>query len=120
MLDWGSYVGNALGAGFVTALMLTLPADVMETWGWRLPFLIALPMGGIALYLRTRIEDTPAFRDAQAESDDEEPADLAAAETDIMQPEEGPLGVWDMLRPTGASSSLPLCWSPGPTRSATP
>ena len=31
MLDWGSYVGNALGAGFVTALMLTLPADVMET-----------------------------------------------------------------------------------------
>ena len=98
MLDWGSYVGNALGAGFVTALMLTLPADVMETWGWRLPFLIALPMGGIALYLRTRIEDTPAFRDAQAESDDEEPADLAAAETDIMLPEEGPLGVWDMLR----------------------
>ena len=120
MLDWGSYMGNALGAGFVTALMLTLPADVMETWGWRMPFLIALPMGGIALYLRTRIEDTPAFRDAQAESDDEEPADLAAAETDIMQPEEGPLGVWDMLRPTGASSSLPLCWSPGPTRSATP
>ena len=119
-LDWGSYMGNALGAGFVTALTLTLPADVMETWGWRMPFLIALPMGGIALYLRTRIEDTPAFRDAQAESDDEEPADLAAAETDIMQPEEGPLGVLDMLRPTGASSSLPLCWSPGPTRSATP
>ena len=26
------------------------------------------------------------------------PADLAAAETDIMLPEEGPLGVWDMLR----------------------
>ena len=98
MLDWGSYVGNALGAGLVTALMLILPEDVMESWGWRLPFLVALPMGGIALYLRTRIEDTPAFRDAQAETDDEEPADLAAAETDIMLPEEGPLGVWDMVR----------------------
>ena len=97
MLDWGSYMGNALGAGLVTVLMLTLPEDVMASWGWRLPFLIALPMGGIALYLRARIEDTPAFRDAQAESDDEEPADLAAAEADIMQPEEGPLGVWDML-----------------------
>ena len=98
MLDWGSYMGNALGAGLVTVLMLVLPEDVMESSGWRLPFLVALPMGGIALYLRTRIEDTPAFRDAQAETDDEEPADLAAAETDIMQPEEGPLGVWDMLR----------------------
>ena len=98
MLDWGSYMGNALGAGLVTALMLTLPDDIMATWGWRVPFLVALPMGGIALYLRTRIEDTPAFRDAQAETDDEEPADLAAAEIDIMQPEEGPLGVVDMVR----------------------
>ena len=91
-------MGNALGAGLVTVLMLVLPEDVMESSGWRLPFLVALPMGGIALYLRTRIEDTPAFRDAQAETDDEEPADLAAAETDIMQPEEGPLGVVDMVR----------------------
>lgn len=92
LLDWGSYMGNALGAGLVTVLMLVLPDDVMATWGWRVPFLVALPMSGIALYLRTRIEDTPAFREAQAERDDEEPADLATAETDIMQPE-GPLGL---------------------------
>ena len=96
LLDWGSYMGNALGAGLVTVLMLTLPDDVMATWGWRIPFMLALPMGAIALYLRSRIEDTPAFRGAQAE-DDEEPADLAAAETDIMKPE-GPLGLRDMVR----------------------
>lgn len=62
LLDWGSYMGNALGAGLVTVLMIVLPKDVMSQWGWRIPFLVALPMGGIALYLRTRIEDTPAFR----------------------------------------------------------
>ncbi|SHI94773.1 MFS transporter, MHS family, proline/betaine transporter [Actinomyces denticolens] len=98
MLDWGSYIGNALGAGFVTVLMLTLPGDFMSTWGWRIPFLLALPMGAIALYLRTRIEDTPAFRGAQAETEDEEPADLAAVETEIMKPEEGPLGFKEMVR----------------------
>ncbi|WP_235905290.1 MULTISPECIES: MFS transporter [Actinomyces] len=98
MLDWGSYIGNALGAGFVTVLMLTLPRDFMATWGWRIPFLIALPMGAIALYLRARIEDTPAFRGAQAETEDEEPADLAAVETEIMKPEEGPLGFKEMVR----------------------
>ena len=98
LLDWGSYMGNALGAGLVTVLMLTLPDDVMATWGWRIPFMLALPMGAVALYLRSRIEDTPAFREAQAENDDEEPADLAAAETDIMKPEEGPLGLKDMVR----------------------
>ena len=98
LLDWGSYMGNALGAGLVTVLMLTLPDDVMATWGWRIPFMLALPMGAVALYLRSRIEDTPAFRESQAENDDVEPADLAAAETDIMKPEEGPLGLKDMVR----------------------
>lgn len=97
LLDWGSYMGNALGAGFVTVLMLTLPADIMASWGWRIPFLLALPMGAIALYLRSRIEDTPAFAYAQAESEDEEPADLAAAETDAVAPE-GPLGIRTMVR----------------------
>ena len=97
LLDWGSYMGNALGAGLVTVLMLTLPDDVMATWGWRIPFMLALPMGAIALYLRSRIEDTPAFRGAQAEDDEEEPADLAAVESDIMKPE-GPLGLRDMVR----------------------
>ena len=62
LLDWGSYMGNALGAGLVTVLMIALPPDLMSQWGWRIPFLVALPMGGIALYLWTRIEDTPAFR----------------------------------------------------------
>ena len=97
LLDWGSYMGNALGAGLVTVLMLTLLDDVMATWGWRIPFMLALPMGAIALYLRSRIEDTPAFRGAQAEDDEEEPADLAAVESDIMKPE-GPLGLRDMVR----------------------
>ena len=33
----------------------------MYEWGWRVPFLIAAPLGVIAVYLRTRIEDTPVF-----------------------------------------------------------
>ena len=120
MLDWGSYIGNALGAGFVTALMLTLPKDFMATWGWRIPFLLALPMGAIALYLRTRIEDTPAFRGAQAEADDEEPADLAAVETEIMKPEEGPSASRRWCAPTGANWESPSSSWPVPTRWATP
>jgi MHS family proline/betaine transporter-like MFS transporter len=34
----------------------------MTSWGWRVPFLIALPLGAIGLYLRLKIEDTPMFR----------------------------------------------------------
>jgi MHS family proline/betaine transporter-like MFS transporter len=39
----------------------------MADWGWRLPFLVAAPMGLIGLYLRSRLEDTPVFREAEAE-----------------------------------------------------
>lgn len=33
----------------------------MLDWGWRLPFLIAGPLGLVGLYLRTKLEDTPLF-----------------------------------------------------------
>ena len=90
LLDWGSYMGYALGAGFVTILMVTLPESTMGTWGWRFPFMLALPMGAIAVYIRSHIEDTPAFRGSQAD-DESGDVDLAAAETDLMKSEEGPL-----------------------------
>ncbi|WP_315502338.1 MFS transporter [Actinomyces radicidentis] len=98
LLDLGSYLGNAMGAGFATILMVVLPEDVMATWGWRVPFLLALPMGAIALYIRSHIEDTPAFQDARGEDGGPEEIDLAAAETDVMKPEEGPLPFGQMVR----------------------
>ena len=39
----------------------------MSSWGWRVPFLIAAPLGLVGLYLRWRMEETPAFREAMAE-----------------------------------------------------
>jgi MFS transporter, MHS family, proline/betaine transporter len=33
----------------------------MNSWGWRVPFLIAGPLGIVGLYLRSKLEDTPAF-----------------------------------------------------------
>ena len=39
-----------------------LPAGAFEAWGWRIPFLVALPFGLIGLYLRLRLGDTPHFQ----------------------------------------------------------
>lgn len=65
LLDLGSYMGFAVGAAFVSILQLTLTEDVMEGFAWRIPFLVALPLGVIALWFRSKIEDTPAFKEAQ-------------------------------------------------------
>ena len=70
-LDMGSYLGFALGAALVSVLQVTLGQPAMEEWGWRIPFLIAGPLGLIAIYFRTKIEESPAFQaslDAQEEA----------------------------------------------------
>jgi MHS family proline/betaine transporter-like MFS transporter len=60
-LEFGTLTGFSLGAGTAAACTVALPPDAMLSWGWRIPFLIAGPLGLIGLYLRTRLEDTPAF-----------------------------------------------------------
>ncbi|MFI5084853.1 MAG: MFS transporter [Actinomycetales bacterium] len=61
-LDMGSYIGFALGAALVSVLQLTMGHDAMVEWGWRLPFLIAGPLGAIAVYFRSKIEESPQFQ----------------------------------------------------------
>ncbi|MFF5367844.1 glycine betaine/L-proline transporter ProP [Streptomyces sp. NPDC013187] len=65
-LEFGTLAGYIGGAGLVTIMTALLSADDLTSWGWRIPFLIAGPMGIIGLYLRLRLEETPAFA-AEAE-----------------------------------------------------
>lgn len=60
-LEFGTLAGYIGGAGLVTLMTAFLSAEDLLSWGWRVPFLIAGPMGIIGLYLRMRLEETPAF-----------------------------------------------------------
>jgi MFS family permease len=40
----------------------------MHAWGWRLPFLVAAPLGLIGFYLRSRLEETPVFRELEEQA----------------------------------------------------
>jgi MFS transporter, MHS family, proline/betaine transporter len=60
-LEFGSLTGYFMGAGLATLLTVTLSDGVMSSWGWRIPFLIAGPLGVIGLYLRLKLQDTPVF-----------------------------------------------------------
>jgi MHS family proline/betaine transporter-like MFS transporter len=61
-LEFGTLGGYVLGAGLATIFQLALPEDAMNSWGWRLPFLLAAPLGLVGFYLRNKLEDTPTFR----------------------------------------------------------
>lgn len=68
-LEAGTYVGFILGSGMVLILTLTLSDPFMMSWGWRIPFWVALPLGLIGTYLRTRLADTPEFNQAAERGD---------------------------------------------------
>ncbi|MEV0317810.1 glycine betaine/L-proline transporter ProP [Streptomyces sp. NPDC050659] len=60
-LEFGTLAGYIGGAGLVTLMTALLSSEDLLSWGWRIPFLIAGPMGLIGLYLRMKLEETPAF-----------------------------------------------------------
>ncbi len=64
-LEFGTLGGYVLGAGLATVFQLTLSEQDMVSWGWRIPFLLAAPLGLIGFYLRNRLDDTPAFQQCE-------------------------------------------------------
>ncbi|WP_245827773.1 MFS transporter [Sinomonas mesophila] len=88
-LDMGSYLGFALGAALVSVLQLTLGQEAMEAYGWRIPFLIAGPLGLVAIWFRLKIEESPTF---QAALDAQEQAGKELAANDEAAAK-GPIGI---------------------------
>lgn len=62
----GLLAGSLLSAG----LFALLDDAEMASWGWRLPFLLAAPLGLIGLYIRLKLEDTPKFREMEAQHEE--------------------------------------------------
>jgi len=54
----GLLAGSLMSAG----LFHWLSSVDMQSFGWRLPFVLALPFGLIGLYIRLKLEDTPKYR----------------------------------------------------------
>ncbi|WP_197497708.1 MFS transporter [Mycobacterium sp. 1274756.6] len=60
-LEMGTFTGYSLGAATVAVLTAVMPQEELLSWGYRIPFLLALPLGMVGLFLRLRLEETPAF-----------------------------------------------------------
>lgn len=57
----GSFLALMIGSSFSATLITVLGDASMESWGWRVPFLVAGPLGYIGFYIRRRMEETPHF-----------------------------------------------------------
>jgi MHS family proline/betaine transporter-like MFS transporter len=78
-----SFVAAAL---LVAGLSAWLGQEQLEAWGWRIPFLLAFPLAAAGLYLRFKVEETPAFQVAVAKEHLKERAPIRELLTNYKTP----------------------------------
>ncbi|WP_308298934.1 MFS transporter [Streptomyces sp. GESEQ-35] len=64
-----TFVAMLLGTLFAALLTAVLSTSSMEAWGWRLPFLLALPLGVVGLLVRRLADESPEFAEAEAKGE---------------------------------------------------
>ncbi|MBU1825924.1 MAG: MFS transporter [Alphaproteobacteria bacterium] len=85
-LEFGTLAGFSFGAALMLGYSLHLGDEAMHEWGWRIPFLIAGPVGLVGMYLRSKLEDTPVFREEMASADRRKPPGIAAMMREYWRP----------------------------------
>ncbi len=58
-------VGLLAASALAFATTALLSQEAVLSWGWRIPFLLAGPLGFIAHYIRTKLEDSPTYQAMQ-------------------------------------------------------
>ena len=69
---YGAFAQAGVQLGLVMAtvaflLVGTLSDSALESWGWRIPFLVSFLMIAVTLYVRLRVEESPVFKEIQSQ-----------------------------------------------------
>ena len=63
-------VAFVCASALVALLTGLLGQEQLLAWGWRIPFLLSFPLACVGLYLRFKVEETPAFQAALAREEE--------------------------------------------------
>ncbi|WP_409060902.1 MFS transporter [Streptomyces sp. SYP-A7185] len=55
------FAGILAGAGTAALTSWLVQGPALESWGWRIPFLLALPLSAVGIWLRRHISESPEF-----------------------------------------------------------
>ncbi|SAL32499.1 MFS transporter [Caballeronia humi] len=85
-----------LGAAVGTFVTSSLDTESLNRWGWRLPFLLGILIGPVGYYIRSRMDETPAYSAVSEEAKAKSPLKEVLA---------------DFPRETFASFSMVILWT---------
>ncbi|NDZ80931.1 MHS family MFS transporter [Streptomyces sp. SID10853] len=58
----GVVIGTLFGSAAVAVIAALLSEQATVDWAWRIPFLLAVPMGAIGIYIRLKLQESPDFK----------------------------------------------------------
>lgn len=58
---------SVVAATFILILRASMNADAFMAYGWRIPFLIALPLALFGIWIRLKTDESPVFKELEAE-----------------------------------------------------
>ena len=59
-------VGLFLALCVILIVRTGMGEDAFAAWGWRIPFLVSLGLLGISIWIRLKLDESPAFKELQA------------------------------------------------------
>lgn len=65
----GPPLGTLMATGVLAVLAGGLSEEAFLSWGWRLAFLLSAVLVGFGLVIRTKLEETPVFRELERRGD---------------------------------------------------
>lgn len=83
ILATGSPLAQTMASLTLTGLAMFLSDEAFASWGWRIPFLMGVLLLVTGVIIRTKLEETPAFKESQkkaaeaAADSEEEPQERA-------------------------------------------
>ncbi|MGN7967076.1 MFS transporter [Microbacterium sp. 22179] len=101
----GVYLGLLMASG-VFAVVTQLPEDQFLAWGWRIPFLLSAVVVIVALIIRLRLAESPAFVAMQSE----EHVPVSPVKTVFAQEKTGMLTLFLAQLPQNVVSSINLAF----------
>jgi len=61
----GTGMGFFLGSGFVALVTMIFSPETLQSWGWRVPFILAFLTAVLGLYIRMQVQESPEFLKAK-------------------------------------------------------
>ncbi|AYF78392.1 MFS transporter [Nocardia yunnanensis] len=72
-LEFGTMAGFVGGSAVVLTCQVALGSDAMYAGGWRIPFLLAVPLGLTGWYLRAKLDESPVFTELAEQPEQDAP-----------------------------------------------